>query len=141
MTDGAQHFQVGARVLVSDGHDGEVSDWLRGGPGYYGTIVEMTGAMATIELDTELVLESGDDWRYQDFGEGSAKAHGEADTARGRWLVAMQGWVGGRWIGDRTAPLQIGLCPKKPDLNAVPAGGGIGYWVESHAECRLVRGE
>lgn len=136
---GASSFRPGDRVLVSDGYDGQESYWLRGGSGYSGTIIALSGDKASIELDDELVLEATDDWSYPDFGEGSLKAITEVKTARGRWLTAMQGWIGGTWEGDRVAPLQIGLCPKQPDLDRIPSGGGIGFWVESHA--RLTRAQ
>ncbi len=29
--------------------------------------------------------------------------------------------------------LHVGLSEDEPDLYAIPDGGGIGYWVESHA--------
>ena len=134
MSDGMHSFRPGDRVFVYGGYDGDESDWLRGGPGYRGAIVAMTADKASILLDSELVLEAPNGQSYQDFGEGSASAMGEVQTARGRWLTVMQGWVGGEWVGDRVMPLQVGLCPKLPDLYAIPGGGGIGYWVESHAE-------
>lgn len=134
---GRPAFRPGARVRVSGGYDGPDSKWLRGGDGYRGTIVDLGPQTASVELDEELVLEAEGGVLFKDFGEGSRQAIGEASTARGRWLVLMQAWVEGQWAGDSVAPLQVGLCATRPDLNRIPSGGGIGFWVESHASCRL----
>jgi hypothetical protein len=42
----SQRFRVGDRVVVTDGYDGYESDWLRGGSGYIGTIVDITADWA-----------------------------------------------------------------------------------------------
>jgi len=122
-------FRVGDRVTVTDGYDGSESRWLRGGPGHSGTITAIDGPKAIVELDDELILDGG---TWQDFGTGSTSAIGSVATAHGRWLVLMQGWVGGSW-NVPLKPLQVGLCPLRPDLPSIPPGGGIGFWIESHA--------
>jgi hypothetical protein len=124
-------FEVGDRVVVGDGYDGIMSAWLGGGGGYRGTVSEIAGAVAVVQLDDELIL-SG---TWQDFGDGSAQAIGTVNEARGRWLALLQGWVGGTWTNP-TGRLQVGLCTKRPQPNAIPPGGGIGCWVESHASMR-----
>ena len=68
---------------MDGGYEGDISDWLKGGPGYTGTISRLT-----------------------------AKA-----AAR---------------------PAHVGLCEDDPDLSAIPEGGGIGFWVESHASITLL---
>jgi hypothetical protein len=132
----AHTFTVGDRVLVHGGYDGEDSDWLRGGAGYSGTIRRLTANAAAVELDVELELQSTPDLKWQDFGRGSKTAIREAEVARGRWLTLLHGWVGQAWT--EPAPLQVGLCEHEPDLYAIPQGGGIGYWVESHAGIALL---
>lgn len=121
-------FEVGDRVVVGGGYDGTESAWLRGGDGYHGTVMEIAGPVAVVELDDELVLNG----TWQDFGDGSAKAIGTVKGARGRWLALLQGWVGGAWTSP-TGRLHVGLCTKYPRPSAIPPGGGIGCWVESHA--------
>jgi hypothetical protein len=124
-------FEVGDRVIVGEGYDGAMSVWLRGGEGYAGTLIEIAGPVAVVELDDELVLNG--DW--PDFGDGAAQAIRTVSEARGRWLGLLQGWVGGTWT-DPTSPLHVGLCARRPSADAVPPGGGIGCWVESHAAMR-----
>lgn len=128
-------YQVGDRVLVTGGHDGDESLWLAGGNGYPGVITAMTADKATVRLDKDLVLEGGEKVRWQDFGAGSAQAVRETSTARGRWLVLIHGWVGQTWVDP--IRLHVGLCEQEPNLVAIPKGGGIGYWVESHASIML----
>ncbi len=86
-------FEVGDRVVVSGGYDGDGALWLAGGSGYGGTLVEIAGPMAIVELDDELVLTGS----WQDFGAGGLQAIGTVSEARGRWLSLLQGWVGGMW--------------------------------------------
>lgn len=127
-------FEVGDRVVISGGYDGTMSPWLEGGDGYSGTLLEIAGAVAVVELDNELVL-SG---TWHDFGNGSAQAIGTVNEAHGRWLALLQGWVGGTWTNP-TGRLHVGLCAERPRPDAIPPGGGIGCWVESHAGMRAVQ--
>jgi hypothetical protein len=111
-------FRVGDRVLVTDGYDGDESAWLQGGAGYVGTVVDLTGNWAAVELDDELVLDANEaTGGWPDFGSGSA---------------TQLGSVGQQW-SEPIARLQVGLCSENPDLSNIPEGGGIGAWVESHA--------
>lgn len=135
--EGQPHtFAVGDRVLVHSGYDGEYSDWLRGAGGYSGTIRKLTAQAAAVELDEYLELEAPPGGKWRDFGRGSASAMRDVDVARGRWLALMQGWVGQTW--SEPGPLQVGLCEEEPDFDAIPQGGGIGYWVESHASIAVL---
>ena len=125
-------LELVSRLELSPGPRGTVErggGWLAGGPGYSGTVTAIDGPIAVVELDVVLSLDGGP---WQDFGTGSASAVASVATAHGRWLVLMQGWVGGSWTVP-ARPLQVGLCPVSPDLRSIPAGGGIGFWVESHA--------
>ena len=81
---------MGDRVVVAGGYDYEPA-WLRGGAGYSGTIVEVDGEIAVVELDEEITL----DGSWQDFGDGSAQALRTVSKAQGRWLALLQGCVGG----------------------------------------------
>jgi hypothetical protein len=123
-------FEVGDRVVVTGGYDYEPA-WLRGGDGYIGTIVELDGSVAVVEVDEEITL----DGSWEDFGEGAAQALRTVSKAQGRWLALLQGWVGGKWTNP-TGRLHVGLCSQRPRPSAIPRGGGIGYWVESHAHMR-----
>lgn len=58
---------------------------------------------------------------------------GTVDIAHGRWLVLLQGWEGAVWTSP-TGRLHVGLCSQMPRLEHLPTGGGIGVWVESHAQ-------
>jgi hypothetical protein len=118
-------------VTVGGGYDGDLSVWLRGGGGYAGTLIEIAGPVAVVELDDELVF-SGD---WPDFGNGAPQAIGTVSEARGQWLALMQGWVGGTWTSP-TGRFHVGLCATRPLASAIPPGGGIGRWVESHAAMR-----
>lgn len=134
MHEQAHRFTVGDRVLVHGGY--AYSDWLRGGAGYPGTIRKLTANAAVVELDAALELEAPSGAKWQDFGRGSEAAIREVDVARGRWLTLMHGWVGQTWSDP--VRLQVRLCETEPDLHAIPEGGGIGYWVESHAGIALL---
>jgi hypothetical protein len=136
MHEQAHRFTVGDRVLIHGGYDGECSDWLRGGAGYAGTIRKLTANAAAVELDVELELGASSGGTWQDFGRGADTAIRGVDVARGRWLTLMHGWVGQTW--NDPVRLQVGLCEDEPDLCAIPEGGGIGYWVESHAGIALL---
>lgn len=130
---GSSHtFQVGDRVLVGGGYDGPDSHWLQGGPGYTGTIRALSPQHASIELDQPLTIPSGPNWTFDDFGPGSAQKIGDSKTAHGPWLVVVHGTVGQTWTDP--VRLHAALCPAEPDLSTIPPGGGIGFWVESHAE-------
>ena len=124
-------FTVGDRVLIDSGYDGEDSYWLRGGDGYRGTIRKLTAVAAAIELDDELVLDAGPGGKWEDFGQGSMSALRETEVARGRWLTLIHGWTEQTWVDP--VRVHVGVCEAEPDLYAIPSGGGIGYWVESHA--------
>ena len=129
-------FRVGDRVLVTGGYDGDESAWLQGGDGYIGTVVDLAGSWAAVELDDELVLDASEaPGGWPDFGSGSATQLATLTRARGRWLALAHGWVGQRW-SEPIARLQVGLCSEMPDLRSIPEGGGIGAWVESHATMR-----
>ena len=121
---------MGDRVVVSGGYDYEPA-WLRGGDGYAGKLVELAGSVAVVELDEEITL----DGSWQDFGEGAPQALRTVSKARGRWLALLQGWVGGTWTNP-TGRLHVGLCSERPRPRTIPRGGGIGCWVESHANMR-----
>jgi hypothetical protein len=131
-------FLVGEEVLVTGGYDMQ-PDWLAGGSGYVGTLREIDGNRAVVELDDELILTippaRKQGWAM--FGTGSGTQLERSPVARGRWLVLTQGWVGQEW-SEPTARLHVGLCDQRPRLNEVPPGGGIGAWVESHAVMRHV---
>jgi hypothetical protein len=102
---------------------------LRGGSGYHGTLTALDGPAAVVELDDEMVLDGG---TWSDFGAGSATALRTVTSTRGRWLVLLQGSVGGTW-SNHTSPVHVALCSDRPSLSAIPPGGGIGVWIESHA--------
>jgi hypothetical protein len=116
--------------LCTGGYDGDESYWLRSGSEYTGTIRKLTAKAAAVELDEELELDAPTGTEWQDFGGGSATALREVTVARGRWLTLIHGWVGQTWADP--VRLQVGLSEHEPDLYAIPEGGGIGYWVESH---------
>ena len=76
-------FELGDRVVVSGGYDGATSKWLQGGDGYSGTLVEIAGPAAVVELDDELILSGS----WQDFGEGSRSS--DSDGQRGPRPLAL----------------------------------------------------
>jgi len=125
-------------VVVSGGYDMELA-WLAGGPGYAGTIVDIVGRRAAVELDGEIELHAGRE-PWKDFGDGSATALGEQPSARGRWLALALAYQGARWE-EPIQRLHVGLCARRPDLGTVPDGGGVGVWVESHATMRPASAE
>jgi hypothetical protein len=131
-----QEYQEGDRILVTGGYDMDPS-WLQESPGYAGRLVAMTANAASVELDRELVLPAPAGVTWQDFGSGSKGPIREVETAQGGWLALMPGYVGFAWPvpGPR---IHVGLCEEQPNLSGIPEGGGIGYWVESHAACRLL---
>lgn len=106
--------------------------WLQGREGYLGTLVEIEGAVAIVELDDELALTGS----WQDFGQGSPQPIATVERAAGRWVALLQGWVGGTWTNP-TGRLHVGLCAERPRAAAIPPGGGIGCWVESHASMKV----
>jgi hypothetical protein len=134
--DAPHRYTIGDRVRVHGGYDGDDSDWLRGGDGYRGTIRKLTVDAAAVELDDEVVLDAPPGSKWQDFGRGSMSAVRETEVARGRWLALIHGWTEQTWADP--VRLQVGLCEDEPDLYAIPRGGGIGYWVESHAGIALL---
>jgi hypothetical protein len=131
-----RRYRPGDRVLVTGGYDRDQSAWLAGGDGYAGVIAAMTADRASVALDHELSLDAPENTPWQDFGAGSLQPLREVKTARGTYLVLTHGWVGQTWVDP--IRLQVGLCERQPDLDAIPNGGGVGYWVESHAAIRLL---
>ncbi|HEV3229785.1 MAG TPA: hypothetical protein VGY97_09940 [Solirubrobacteraceae bacterium] len=123
-------------MLVTGGYDGDQSAWLAGGDGYAGVITAITADRAAVALDHELVLDAPENKQWQDFGAGSFQPLREVKTARGTYIVVTHGWVGQTWVDP--IRLQVGLCEGQPDLDAIPKGGGVGYWVESHAGIGLL---
>jgi hypothetical protein len=120
VADQTHRFMPGDRVRIQGVYDGDDSDWLRGGPGYDGTIRKLTAKAAAVELDNELELRAADGISWQDFGAGSLAAVREVSVARGRRLTLMHGWVGQTWADP--VRLQVGLCEEEPDLYAHPRG-------------------
>ena len=104
--------------------------WLRGGDGYAGTLIDVIGDRALVRLDEELVLRDAQGWA--DFGNGGSAAVRRVHAVRGWWLALAAGWEGHTWR-EPIGRLHVGLCQDRPDLEAVPDGGGVGVWVESHA--------
>lgn len=97
----------------------------------------MTSDMADLEMESELILAAREGQSWQDFGAGSPTALRRVAVARGRWLVLTLAYVGAAWV-DPINRIHVGLCEQEPELASVPKGGGIGYWVESHAQCALI---
>jgi hypothetical protein len=131
-------FVMGEAVLVTGGYDSQ-PDWLAGGVGYLGTVREIEGKRALVELDEELVLTIPTE-RKQGWAMFDTKSGTELDrspVARGRWLVLTQGWVGQEW-SEPTARLHVGLCEGMPVLKEIPPSRFIGAWVEGHAAMRHV---
>jgi hypothetical protein len=124
-------FEVGDRVRVTGGYDME-PEWLQGDDGYAGTIIEVHGDWAAVELDRELQLSASDQSEgWADFGSGAARQTGVLRVARGRWLALAQAWEGGEWR-EPIGRVHVSLCSERPNLPAIPKGGGVGAWVESH---------
>ena len=119
-------------MVVSGGYDMD-PDWLAGGTGYLGTLVEIVGNHAVIELDAEIEVRRDGGW--DDFGEGRTSPSGRRTEARGRWLVLSGAYEGHTWR-DPIRRVHVSLCSQRPDVAVVSAGGGIGVWVESHATMR-----
>lgn len=86
-------FEIGDRVLVSGGHEPN-PQWLQGRDGYAGTLVDLAGKWAAVELDDALTLPAGTPTGWHDFGRGSASAHALIPVAHGRWLALSQAWSG-----------------------------------------------
>lgn len=133
-------FEIGQRVVVAGGYDMDPA-WLAGGGGYIGTIVDIAGNRAVVELDDEIELHARSE-PWKDFGDGTLSAPAQRPVVRGRWLALMLGYVGHRWE-DPIQRVHVGLCARRPDLAAALQGGqvgaGIGAWVESHATMRHAR--
>lgn len=130
-------YEIGQRVVVAGGYDMDPV-WLAGGHGYVGTIVDIAGNRAVVELDDEIELHaSREPWK--DFGDETVPEPIERSIVRGRWLALMLGYVGRRWE-DPIERVHVGLCARRPDLADALRGGqagtGIGAWVESHATMR-----
>lgn len=123
-------FQVGDRVLVAGGYDME-PPWLAGGSGYSGRIEEIYGHRSAVRLDRTLSLSApGDGW--SDFGNAARQPITKVANATGEWLALALADHGAHWTGEVTR-LHVSVCRERPDLEVVPAGGGVGVWVESHA--------
>jgi hypothetical protein len=129
-------YRVGDKVLVTGGYDQD-AEWLQGGPGYAGTIKEISGKLAAVELISEIALRSSRSDGWPNFGDGGQSELGRLPVATGSWLALTLGYVGAEWR-DPIGRIHVGLCAQRPDLSRVPAGGGIGAWVESHATLRRV---
>jgi len=129
-----ESYHVGDKVLVTGGYDQD-AEWLRGGAGYSGTIRDISGKRAVLELSDEIVLTTSRSDGWPDFGDGSQSEIARVPVARGRWLVLTLAYVGAEWRNP-IARIHVNLCAQHPDLNQVPPGGGVGAWVESHATLR-----
>jgi hypothetical protein len=128
--DDQREFRVGDRVKVAGGYDMEPA-WLAGGPGYTGRIKELEGNRAAVKLEATLSLRApGNGWA--DFGRGEKQALGQVRLANGDWLALALAYEDAAWREPITR-LHAALCAQRPDLAAIPEGGGIGIWVESHA--------
>jgi hypothetical protein len=103
----------------------------QGGAGYTGTVIDLTDEWAVVELDDDLVLAAPDSVPvgWSDFGRGSDHALGHVPIAQGRWLALGHAWVGQLW-NEPIGRLQVALCDRLSDIRHIPAGGGIGAWVE-----------
>jgi hypothetical protein len=75
-------YRVGDAVLVAGGYDQD-PEWLQGGPGYSGTIREIAGKRAIVELTSEIVLTAGHSDGWPNFGEGGQSESGRLSVARG----------------------------------------------------------
>lgn len=123
-------FQVGDRVIVAGGYDMEPK-WLAGGSGYSGRIEEIYGRWSAVRLDRPLSLSAPVDG-WSDFGSGARQPITNLASANGEWLALALAYQRARWTGEVTR-LHVAVCREQPDLQAIPAGGGVGVWVESHA--------
>jgi hypothetical protein len=128
-------FEIGQRVVVTGGYEMNPA-WLAGGDGYVGTIVDIAGKRAVVELDDEIELHARSE-PWKDFGDGTLSSPTARRIVRGRWLA-----LGHRWE-EPIQRVHVGLCAHRPDLTAAcrggQAGSGLGAWVESHATMRHAR--
>jgi hypothetical protein len=125
-------FRVGERVVVFGGYD-MVPRWLQGGSGYTGELVQIAGEWAAVELDEPTEIAGEQPWR--DLGDVLTGGSAECIVARGRWLAIRLAYVDQTWE-EPVRRIHVAVCSSCPDLNAVPAGAGIGVWVESHASMK-----
>jgi hypothetical protein len=123
-------------VIVTGGYD-DAPEWLQGGHGYEGEVAEVKEKWLVVKLDSELTLEAKDGAGWPDFGTGSQKQTGNLPAAKGLWLALTHGWVGQEWV-EPIGRIHVALSETYPDIGAIPQGGGIGAWVESHGTLRHV---
>jgi hypothetical protein len=96
-----------------------------------GRIEAIEGKWVAVKLESTLSLRgSGDGWA--DFGRGGKQAVGQVHLANGGWLALALAYKDAAWREPITR-LHAAVCVDRPDLAAIPEGGGIGIWVESHA--------
>lgn len=125
-------FRNGDRVLVTGGYE-QFPEWLGGGDGYAGTLIELRGKRATIELDAMIHVgpprskDAG--WRIVD---GSSHLEARIANPEGKWLVLSQGWTGSVW-NEPTDRLHVVLCQDRPIFTAGDRFAPPGAWVEGHA--------
>jgi len=128
-------FAVGDHVLITGGYE-RYPDWLQGGEGYIGTIRELQGKSAVVELDAELILPSivRNDPAWRIWGRKQDDPE-RIVSPRGQWLLLRQGWVGSIW-NEPTDRLHVVLCPERPTVAAADENHIYGAWVEGHAVMR-----
>jgi hypothetical protein len=131
-------FEIGQRVVVTGGYDVD-PPWLSGGGGYAGTIVDIAGRRAVVELDDEIEVHARRQ-PWKDFGEGGVAQPTEKPVAWGQWLVLSLVYEGTRprWE-DPILRISVGLCPARPDLRSSSERSDVGALVESHATMRHAR--
>jgi len=125
-------FQIGDRVWLNGGYDPpERRIWLGGRAGYAGTLLDIQGDHAVVELDEEIALTAPDAW-----GEGfKLGILGDAQFVRvasGRWMVLTHGWVNQEWR-EPIGRLHVQLSAQRPDLTLNPQSEELGAWIEGHA--------
>ena len=131
-------FTVRDRVVVTGGYE-QFPEWLAGGDGYLGTLVDISDNRALVELDAD--IEVGPP-RSKDAGWMVwPKPTDEPDRIAhpsGRWLVLSQGWAGSVW-NEPTDRLHVLLCASYPDIRLANLGGTSGAWVEGYAGMKHAR--
>ena len=130
-------FVVGDRVDIFGGYEGD-PEWLQGDNGYVGTIRELEGKSAVVELDSELNLLplDGKDSAWRIWGR-KLDDPARIGSPRGRWLLLRQGWIGSMW-NEPTDRLHVILCNEEPTCEVADLNQVNGAWVESHALMRRV---
>lgn len=127
-------FQVGDNVRIAGGYDMEPA-WLAGGTGYLGHIDAIDGKWATVRLDSAITLRAPTNG-WANFGKGQGQSVGKVAEAHGAWLAVGLAYKDAEWR-EPIERLHVSVCGERPDLGAIPAGGGVGVWVESHATMSL----